>query len=586
MRNLVPQSFKRGKELSQFRTATIMHNTILAFATAVCFVANGALAIAAPTRILLNGVVLTMDANDRVAEAIAIDGGRIVAVGSNADIRKMAGAGTDIVDLGGRTVVPGLIDTHLHAIRGGQTYKFETYWYDAPTLEAALNQLKSAASRKGLGKWVAVAGSWAPEQFAEGRPPTVEELDTAAPDNPVYVQYLYDYALINGKGMQVLGLDKEGASIPGIEIERNGQGRPTGKVLGNIGSFSGLFAKISAPRAEEAKESLAEYFGTLSSRGVTGIVDAAGGGSGAAVYDPLFALWREGRLPLRVGYRVSAQTLGNEAAWYASVLAYLPPLLGDEMLKFIGLGEILVFKVNDGVRSAPGFKAADDGKEELFKVATLAAQRKYPLEVHAYTDDAAKQILDVFERIAQTHDLHDLRWCIAHISTGTIETFERMKKLGLCYSIQMGPYWEAFQIAKTNSLTVASYVPPVKLALKAGLVVVGGTDSTRIGEFNTWRAIEYRITGRPVGKSVQPAADAGLSRLEALRLYTANASWVSFDEKNRGTLERGKAADLAVLDQQYLKIPVEKIHTVKSVLTLTGGKVVHASDRFAPLQGK
>jgi predicted amidohydrolase YtcJ len=122
--------------------------------------------------------------------------------------------------------------------------------------------------------------------------------------------------------------------------------------------------------------------------------------------------------------------------------------MGDDRLRFLGLGEILVFKVNDGVRLAPGFKAADDGKDELFKVASLAAQRKYPLEVHAYTDDAAKQILDVFERVSQTHDLRDLRWCIAHISTGTAETFARMKKLGICYSIQMGPYWEAFQIAR------------------------------------------------------------------------------------------------------------------------------------------
>jgi predicted amidohydrolase YtcJ len=174
--------------------------------------------------------------------------------------------------------------------------------------------------------------------------------------------------------------------------------------------------------------------------------------------------------------------------------------MGDDRLRFLGIGELLVFKVNDGVRLAPGFKAADDGKDELFKVASLAAQRKYPLEVHAYTDDAAKQILDVFERVSQTHDLRDLRWCIAHISTGTAETFARMKKLGICYGIQMGPYWEAFQIAATNGLSVANYVPPIKLALAAGLMVIGGTDSTRIGEFNTWRAIEYRVTGRGEGR--------------------------------------------------------------------------------------
>jgi predicted amidohydrolase YtcJ len=562
-----------------------MRTTLFAWSFATLLVADAACAVEVPTRVLTDGVVLTMDKNDRVAEAIAIDGERIVAVGSNAEIKKLVGARTDVVDVGGRTIIPGLIDSHLHAIRGGQTYKFETYWYDATTLEGALAELTAAAARKGPGKWVAVAGSWAPEQFAERRAPTVEELNKTVPNNPAYVQYLYDYALINDKGMEILGFNKKGAFFPGIEIEHDAQGQPTGKVLGNIGSFSGLFAKISASKEEEAKDSLATYFGVLNGRGVTGIVDAAGGGSGGAIYDPLFALWREGRLPLRVDYRISSQTPGNEAAWFASALAYLPPLLGDNKLKFVGLGEILVFRVNDGVRVAPGFKAADDGKEELFKLATMAAQRKYPLEIHAYTEDAAKQILDVFERVAQTYDLQPLRWCIAHISTGTAETFERMRKLGLCYSIQMGPYWEVFQIAATNGLSAGVYVPPIKLAMKAGLTVIGGTDSTRIGEFNTWRAIEYRVTGRPVGKSVQPPSDAGISRLDALRLYTANAAWICFDEDKRGTIEAGKVADLAVVDQPYLNMPAEQIHTLKSVLTLTG-EVVHLPDSFSALKGK
>ena len=472
---------------------------------ALLAVAGPACAADPPERILLNGIVLTMDKTDRVAQAIAIDGNRIVAVGSNAEIKRTAGRRTKIIDVGGRTIIPGLNDTHIHAIRGGQTFTFETYWYDVATLPAALDQLISAARQRGPGKWVSVAGSWSHQQFAEKRAPTVEELNKALPDNPAYIQYLYDYALLNDKGMEALGLNKDGASIPGIEVEKNAQGKPTGKVLGNIGSFSFLFNKVSAAaKDDERKDSLAGYFSVLNSYGVTSLVDAAGGGSGAAVYDPLFALWREGRLPLRVAYRISAQTPGNEAAWYANTLTYFPPRLGDDTLKFLGLGEIVVFRMNDGVRVAPGFAAAEDGKEELYKVAVMAADRKYSLEIHAYTNDAAKQILDVFERVAQTRNLRDLRWCIAHISTATAETFDRMKKLGLCYSVQMGPYYEAFQIAQTNSIAVTDYVTPLKAALNTGLMVIGGTDSTRIGEFNTWRAIEYHVTGRPVGTSTRP----------------------------------------------------------------------------------
>jgi predicted amidohydrolase YtcJ len=314
-----------------------MLRTIIVCSAVVWAMSDVARAAEPPTRVLLNGVVLTMNKSAGLAQAIAIDGERIIAVGSNAEIEKLSGPRTEVVDLGGRTVIPGLVDTHLHAIRGGQTFKFETYWYDVTSLAAALDVLASAAKRKGAGKWVAVAGSWGPEQFAERRAPTVSDLNKAVPDNPAYVQYLYDYALLNDNGVEALGLNKEGAAIPGIEIERNSQGQASGKLFGNIASFSGLFGRISAAKDEEAKDSLVTYFGVLASRGVTGIVDAAGGGSGAAIYDPLFALWREGRLPLRVAYRISAQTPGNEAAWFASALAYLPPLFGDEKLKFLGV---------------------------------------------------------------------------------------------------------------------------------------------------------------------------------------------------------------------------------------------------------
>jgi hypothetical protein len=214
----------------------------------------------------------------------------------------------------------------------------------------------------------------------------------------------------------------------------------------------------------------------------------------------------------------------------------------------------------------------------------LAARRKYPLEIHAYTNDAARQILDVFERVAQSIDLHPLRWCIAHISTGTPETFARMKKLGICYSVQMGPFYEAASIAKSNSPAVGEATPPVKLALDAGLDIVGGTDSTRVGEYNTWRAIEYQVTGRAAGGSIQRRPDFALTRAQALRLYTTNGAWMTFDEDRRGTLETGKLADLAVLDQPYLTMPADQIHMIKALLTLVGGKVVAASESFTNLR--
>lgn len=547
---------------------------------AACVIAAGAAQAQAGAahadRILVNGTVLTMDAADTVAQAIAIRGDRIVAVGANPKIRRLAGPATEVIDLGGRTVIPGLIDTHIHAIRGGQSYAFETYWYEGETtsLAAGLEQLRKTAQARGPGKWVAVTGSWHPDQFTEKRAPTAAELTALLPDNPAWVQYLYDYALVNAKAIEVLGLDQPDALPPGLRMERDSDGRVTGRIFGAIRPLSALFGRILAQSQVDPKASLQSFFSRLNSLGVTALIDPTAGPGPA--YDPLFALWREDSLSLRVGYRIPTLVAGNEAEWFRNTLAYLPPRLGDGKLRFLGPGEMLVFGMDDGVKMGPGFQPSAKDREELLKVATFAASRGYPVEIHAYTDDAAGAILDVFEEVAKRHDLGKLRWAMAHLNTGKPETFRRMKALGLAYTVQMGPYFEAGAIGHANDHHVAEAAPPVRLALQHGLKVAGGTDATRIGIPGVWRALEFHVGGYSIGKEVRRKEDFRLSRLEALRLYTANAAWISFDEASRGTLEAGKLADLAVLDKPYLTVPVEDIHRIRSVLTMVDGKVVHA----------
>ncbi len=523
-------------------------------------------------RILFNAGIVTMDEAHPAAQAIAIRGSEIVAVGTNAAVRRLAGPRTVLTDLRGRTVVPGVIDTHIHAIRGGQSFTFESYWYEQTTLDGALRSLQSDAAKRGAGKWVAVTGAWHPDQFAEHRAPTVDDLSKALPDNPAYVQYLYDYALVNARGIEALGLDTDAPLPPGIVVERGPDGKATGRLQGGIGPFSALFARIGARGDAEVLSSLKAFFNELNQQGVTGLVDAAAGNHTA--YTPIFKLWRDQALSLRIAYRASAVAPGNEAAALQSAVAVMPPLFGDGMLKFLGVGEALVFGMNDGVRMGPGFAPPQAAKDELLKVARFAAERGYPLEVHAYTDDCAKAILDVFEEVARTQPIRDLRWAITHINTGTEDTFKRMRALGMFYTVQMGPYFEAPAIRDADSLAVAEASPPTRLALRQGMMVAGGTDSTRIGVVNVWRAIEYHITGRSVGGVIQRRADYLLSRTEALRLYTANAAWVTADEAARGTLAPGKRADLAVLDGAFMTMPADRIHTIRSVLTMVDGKVV------------
>jgi predicted amidohydrolase YtcJ len=527
----------------------------------------------APDLILVNGVILTMDEEQPRARAIAITDDEITAVGSSRAVARLAGRGTQTVNLHGRTVIPGLIDGHTHAIRGGQTFDDETYWLGVDSLEDALARVTAAATEREPDEWVAVVGSWHPNQFREKRAPTVADLTEASPTHPVYVQYLYDYALVNEAGIDALGLNaSQTPPVPGIVVERDANGQATGRLFGGIGPFNVLISTLLPATFEERKDSLEHFFTALNASGVTGFIDDSAGP--ATSYETLFALNDEGRLSLRAGYRVPAQTPGNESAFFESVMAFRAPRQRGGPTPFVGMGESVVFGVNDGVRMGPGFQATPEALAELEEVATLAASRRIPLEIHAYTDDAASQILDVFEQVDQNHPIRDLRWAMAHLNTGSPETIARMKALGMAYSVQMGPFFEGPAILEANGPEVAER-SAARIALDEGLVVAGGTDATRVGDYRVWPAVEFHVTGASLGNAVVRPPDQRMSRLEALRAYTLGSAWLAFDDDDRGSLEVGKLADLAVLDAPYLSVPANRISEIRSLLTLRGGEAVY-----------
>lgn len=531
-------------------------------------IANG------PDLILHNATIVTMDADMPRARALAITGERITAIGEEEAITALAADGTRVIDLEGKTVIPGLVDTHIHAIRGGQTYTFETYWYGETSLPGALERLGETARERAGNEWVAVVGSWLPEQFAEKRAPTVAELTQAVPDHPVYIQYLYDYALVNARGVEALKLDSADPAVPpGITIERGPDGKATGRLLGHIGSYNALFAQIAPQDETRRKESLQAFFTALNSAGMTGFIDPSAGP--ASSYETLFALQREGKLTIRAGYRIPAMKPGQEAQWFRDVMAFRQPHYETGLVSLLGIGESIVAAMNDGVQMGPGFTSPKEAKQELRIIAQFAAERHIPLEIHAYTDDAASAILDVFEDVDKSHPLKDLRWAIAHLNTGSERTLDRMKALGLSFTVQMGPYFEGPAIRKANGEEVAAKSPPTRGALDRDILVAGGTDSTRIGVFGVWQAIEYHVTGRSLGGAIQKPESQLLSREEALRLYTKNAAWIGFAEQQRGVLAEAKLADLVVLDKAFLSMPAEDIDTIRSLLTVVDGKVVY-----------
>jgi predicted amidohydrolase YtcJ len=529
--------------------------------------------VEAPDLVLVNGVILTVDEEQARARAIAITGDEITAVGSSRAVARLAGRGTQTVNLRGRTVIPGLVDGHTHAIRGGQTFDDETYWLGVDSLADALAGITRAATEREPDEWVAVVGSWHPNQFTEKRAPTVADLTEASPTNPVYVQYLYDYALVNEAGIDALGLNaSQTPPVPGIIVERDANGQATGRLFGGIGPFNVLISTLLPATFEERKDSLEHYFTALNACGVTGFIDDSAGPSTS--YETLFALNDEGRLSLRAGFRVPAQAPGNESAFFESVMAFRAPRQRGGPTPFVGMGESIVFGVNDGVRMGPGFQAKPEALAELEEVATLAASRRIPLEIHAYTDDAASQILDVFEAVDEIHPIRGLRWAMAHLNTGSPETIARMTALGMAYSVQMGPFFEGPAILEANGPEVAER-SAARIALDEGLVVAGGTDATRVGDYRVWPAVEFQVTGASLGNAVVRPPDQRMSRLEALRAYTLDSAWLAFDDDDRGSLEVGKLADLAVLDAPYLSVPAKRISEIRSLLTLRGGEAVY-----------
>ncbi len=543
-----------------------------------------ALSIALPTLsfaqtadwVLYNGTIITMDNEQKQAEAIAIDGNRILALGDKNSLNEFITPQTQQIDLNGKVVIPGLIDAHLHGIRGGRTYLFETYWYNANSIAEGLNKLKEAAKTKANNEWIAVVGSWIPEQFTENRSPTVEELSSAIPDHPVYIQSNYDFALLNQKAIEALALNSESPKIPnGIRVEYDEQGKATGKLTGNIGAYNQLFGQIS--QNVDVMQNLDAFMTSLNSVGVTGFIDPSAGGDQA--YQDIFQLQSQKSQPnMRIAYRLSS-TPNDEANWFKERLAFTPPSFTYHDVTFLGLGENLVMAMNDGVQQSEGFNSNDAAKDKMYEILKLAAQKGTSVELHAYTDNSADALLQVLEAVNSDHDITQLRWSIAHLNTGSEATLDRMKKLGLSYSVQMGPYFETPAILKATNLSAAQESSPIKKAMDKGIIVAGGTDATRIGIAGVWHAIEYHVTGKSLGNQAQKPNHSLLSVEDALKLYTINTAWIAKDDANRGSLTQGKLADFVILDQDIFNISTDKLSDTKAIMTFVDGQPVYQADQ-------
>ena len=518
--------------------------------------------------VLVNGRIVTPNG---AAEALAVTGDRIEAVGTTAEIRARAGATAKVIELGGRTVIPGLIDSHMHAIRAGLTFATEVSWIGTRSIPEALTRIAAAARTTPPEAWIVVAGGWTDRQFAELRRPTSAEIMAAAPGRAVYVQLFYRAALLSPEGYRRLGIAGDADVPPKGRIE------PDGWIAGDTATLVALFDRLPRPSLEQAKEGTLRFFAELNRLGITGVLDPGGLNLRREDYAALLALEREDALTVRVAFSLflpggaSALEETKELArrWQSA------PRTKSGLLIFNGIGERITFGMynNDSPSEAE--------KDEYFGVARWAAQEGLTLTQHWPNDASVHHLLDVFERVDREVKIAPLRWSIAHIHDATPETLARMKALGVGWLMQDGLRFAAPSYLNARSRETLARIPPIVTALRRGVAIGGGTDAHRVMDYNPFVSLAWMLDGLTVDGTPTRGPDEIPSRREALEIYTKGSAWFSFDEGRRGTLEPGKLADLGVLSQDVLTVPLRDLPRTESLLTMVGGRIVHASGSFA-----
>ena len=538
---------------------------------------------------IVNGRVATMNRRRPFASTLAIGGGTIIGVGSEADLDHLRGQGTAVIDAGGRTVVPGLNDAHTHFIRGGLTYSMEVRWDGLPSLADGLRMMREQAWRTPAPHWVQVIGGWTWAQFAEKRFPTLDEINAATGDTPAMVMHLYDRTWINRAGLRVLGWTRDTPDPFGGMIERDASGNPTGLLVATTGLPALVGAWLRVPRlsAEDQTISTRHFMREHNRLGLTSVVDAGVGGQNYPDnYASIAQLAAEKRLTLRIGYTLFAQEGGKELENYQAWSRMVRVGQGDDYFRMIGAGEYIVWAAGDVTNFAKDFTGNPPVMEsQLTAVAKYIAGLRWPFRLHASFDSTAQRILGVLERVNREVPLAGLRWGLDHCETIQPSTLERVAALGGSINIQnrMSADGEAF-LSKYGP-QVSADAPPIGRIREMGIPMAAGTDANRANSYNPWVGVHWLVTGKTMGGAKLNADRNLLDRTEALRMYTAASAWISGEEDKKGTLEVGRFADLAFLSADYFKIPEDSIKDLESVLTMVGGKVVYGAgvyERLAP----
>jgi predicted amidohydrolase YtcJ len=528
-----------------------------------------------PDLVFSNGKIITVDERFTIAQAVAIRGDRVVAVGTNQEITQLAGPNTRRIDLRGRTAIPGLIDNHMHLLRAAGTWTKELRLDGVESRKQAVEMLRARVKSAAAGEWIYNIGGWAHQQFADDpKPFTREELDQIAPNNPVALQESYYQVFLNSKALEILKIAPNApdpAEFVKGSVERDAKGRPTGVIRGDIAGTRAVANKLPKVAPEQLEASALALIKDMNRAGLTSFGVP---GCDADVLE-IFKKWKaEGHLNVRV-FCISGAAAGSPDAVDRSIqqLTRMKLFQGDSFIDDVSFGESVYSPLHDpmfALKSNP----TPEQLEQWRKMAMAIAQAGLPLHVHAELSGTIDAFLDQIEAVNKEHPIKNLRWALAHVNQINASQIERMKKLGMYAAVHP---WAVINggIMHEGFGDGAFDMPPLATLQNSGITWGLGTDGTAANQTLPFTTLYFAVTGKMAGGA--KVIRQTISREDALIAHTRKNAYFVFQENNLGSIQPGKLADLVVLDRDYLTIPADQIKDIKPVMTVVGGRIVYDS---------
>jgi predicted amidohydrolase YtcJ len=532
-----------------------------------------------PDLVLTNGKVVTVDERFTIAQGLAVRGDRIVAVGSNQEMAKLAGPNTRQIDLGGRTLIPGLIDNHLHLLRAGGTWELELRWDGVDSRKRAIEMIRERARQVGPGGWVFNIGGWATAQFSDDRRPfTREELDGIAPDNPVALQESYYQVFLNSRALTAWGIEAgkpDPTDFVNGSILRDAAGRPTGVIRGDIAATRPVAARLPKVAPERLEASTTSLLRDMNRAGLTSFGVA---GCNADVLEILRRWKGQSRLPIRV-FCIGGAAAGSPEQVERSLpqIAAMKLFQGDDYIDDVVFGESVYTPLHDRMFATD----SDPRPEQLAqwrRLATEIARAGLPLHVHAELRDTIDAFLDQIEAVNKEYPIRNLRWALAHVNQINASQLARMQRLGMYAAVHP---WAVINggIMHEGFGDGANDMPPLATIQGSGITWGLGSDGTAANQYLPFTTLYFAVTGKMAGG--MKVIRQPVSREDALIAHTRKNAYFVFRENDLGSIQPGKLADLVVLDRDYLTVPPDQIKDITPVLTMVGGRVVYEGTSLA-----